>query len=179
MLCALPGVRVSVEGVAVTPAGSPVRVTFTGELNAPTAFAVTLTCSAAPPMAKLIVAGLSDRLKPGATGWTVTCSWALWEMEPETPETVTVELPPGVVEAAFKEICCGVPGVSVSAAGIAATPFGSPLRVTAIVPVKPFSAVAETVNGCALPPAYRVSDAGVTERLKPAAGGAAPTASES
>jgi hypothetical protein len=38
----LPGVRVKEDGVAVTPAGTPETVIFTGELNAPTAFAVSV-----------------------------------------------------------------------------------------------------------------------------------------
>lgn len=69
--------------------------------------------------------------------------------------------------------------MSVSVAGIAATPLGRPLSATWIVPVKPFCAVADTVNGSELPPACSVSVAGVTERLKSGGGGASDTASES
>jgi hypothetical protein len=52
----------------------------------------------------------------------------------------------GSVAPALNDTCCGVPGVRVKVDGMTATPLGSPLKVTAIDPVKPLIAVAETVT---------------------------------
>jgi hypothetical protein len=56
---------------------------------------------------------------------------------------VTVPFAAAAVAEAEKVICCGVPGVSVTVAGIIVTPPGKPVTRTLICDEKPFSAVAE------------------------------------
>jgi hypothetical protein len=60
VLCATPGVRLSVAGFAVTPAGSPPIATATVPLNELTAAAVTLTAALAP--LATIVTDAGDRV---------------------------------------------------------------------------------------------------------------------
>ena len=55
----VPGVRVNVDGVAVTPCGKPVKATATEPLKPLAATAVTVTDCAAPPAVKAALDGLS------------------------------------------------------------------------------------------------------------------------
>ena len=55
----VPGERVNVDGVAVTPCGRPARVTCTEPLNPLAAIAITLTDCAEPPAVKAALDGLS------------------------------------------------------------------------------------------------------------------------
>jgi hypothetical protein len=65
MFCAVPAVKVSVAGVAVTPAGNPLSATVTGAENPFIALAVTLTgAPAAPPITEAVV-GETPREKSG------------------------------------------------------------------------------------------------------------------
>jgi hypothetical protein len=65
IFCATPGIRVSVAGLAVTPAGNPPGETVTAAANPFIALAVTLIdCPAAPPITEA-VAGETPRLKSG------------------------------------------------------------------------------------------------------------------
>jgi hypothetical protein len=59
-----------------------------------------------------------------------------------------------------------VPGVSVSAAGVAVTPVGSPVRATATVPENPLTALAVTLIGIPAAPAVRLRDAGDAVSVK-------------
>jgi hypothetical protein len=56
-------VSVRVDGFAVTPAGNPLRVTFTLAVNAFRAFAVTATAWPVAPAVRVSVAGEAVRLK--------------------------------------------------------------------------------------------------------------------
>jgi hypothetical protein len=91
-------------------------------------------------------------------------------MPPAAALKVIAAVLAATVEAAVKETCCGVPGVSVKFAGAAATPFGNPLRVTAIGTVKPLTAAAENVAGAGLPPGTKVRAAGARLSEKSEAG---------
>lgn len=62
-LCALPGVRVSDDGVAVTPEGKPLSATATEPLKLPAGAAVTLICWPAPPMESVSVPGVAESVK--------------------------------------------------------------------------------------------------------------------
>jgi len=65
-LCGVPGVSVRVEGVAVTPAGKPLRLRVTGLLKLFVDEAVTLACCPAPPMERVKLAGVAEREKSPA-----------------------------------------------------------------------------------------------------------------
>ena len=69
--CAVPGVRVSVDGEAVTPAGSPAIETLTVPLKPLTAVAETATCWPEAPVVIERLAGLTLSEKSG------TCAAAM------------------------------------------------------------------------------------------------------
>jgi hypothetical protein len=69
------------------------------------------------------------------------CVWL-----PEVPVSVTDTFAAGAVTAAVSVVLCAVPGVSMSVAGLAVTPVGSPEIVTVTVPLKEFKAVARTLT---------------------------------
>lgn len=72
--CAKPGVRVSAEGLAVTPAGRPLSDTATVPVKPFKAFAVTATdCPVAPAvMARFGGVMVSEKSGPGAAAVTVS-----------------------------------------------------------------------------------------------------------
>jgi hypothetical protein len=72
--------------------------------------------------------------------------------------------------AAVRLVLCAVPGTSESEAGLAVTPEGSPLMVTATVPAKPLEGTAFTLTCCPGLPAVSVTVAGVNVRVKSGAG---------
>ena len=86
---------------------------------------------------------------------------------------MTVALPAAAFEAAVRVTFCAVPGGSVSVAGLAVTPEGSPAMVTETVPLKEFNAVARTLTGEPVVPATRVRDVGERVSEKSGGGGAA------
>jgi hypothetical protein len=79
ILCAVPGVRVSVDGLAATPEGNPLRDTFTLPTNPFRAFAVTDTpCPAVPAVrARLVGATISVKSGAGAAADTVSTTVAV------------------------------------------------------------------------------------------------------
>jgi hypothetical protein len=88
-------------------------------------------------------------------------------------------LPETAFALAVRLTLCGVPGVSVSVAGCAVTPAGSPVIATDTIPVKPFNPAALTLSCCPAPPAIGVTLEGITDKEKSAAGvvlGASPAA---
>jgi hypothetical protein len=97
---------------------------------------------------------------------TVSATDALWLSEDDVAVIVTVAVAAAAALSALKLMDCGVPGVKDRLDGVAETPAGRPLRVTLIVPVKPFNGAAETCRVCAVPPAVRLRDAGVTVKVK-------------
>jgi hypothetical protein len=109
-----------------------------------------------------------------AAAFTVSVSEVEWLNEPEAPVNCTVAVPALAEGAAMKFTGSGVPGVMLKVLGEAVTPEGSPLSVTAMVPVNPLTAVAVSVSACALPPAVRPTPAGVTESEKSAGVGLPP-----
>jgi hypothetical protein len=82
--------------------------------------------------------------------------------------TVAVEDP--ALAAAVSVVLCAVPAVRESEDGLALTPAGRPLIVTATVPEKPFAGTAFTLTICPAPPAMRASVVGDTVSEKSAAG---------
>jgi hypothetical protein len=63
--CEIPGVRVSVAGDAITPAGSPLTETLIAPENPLKAVAVSVTCCALPPAVTFSVATLAENEKSG------------------------------------------------------------------------------------------------------------------
>lgn len=99
-----------------------------------------------------------------------------WVREPEVPVKTTLALPACALLPAVRVKLCGVPGVSEADAGLAVTPAGNPLSATLTVPVKPFTAVADSCTGCPAPPTVRLRDWGLRASEKSAcAGGGAVT----
>jgi hypothetical protein len=92
---AVPGVSVSVEGLAVTPVGSPDRDTLTLPVNPFKAFAVTETDFPALPAVRLRLAGATIREKSGvgAAAAIVKAIIAVWVRLPDDPVSVIVALP--------------------------------------------------------------------------------------
>src|SRR6266566_4806220 len=68
-VCAVPGVKLSDAGCAVTPTGSPAIATFTIPVKPLTGTAFTLICCPAPPGTTEMLAGVAVRVKsPAAAG---------------------------------------------------------------------------------------------------------------
>ena len=63
--CGVPGVNVSVAGLELTPAGSPLRVTVTAPVNPFAGTALTLTCWPVLPATSATVAGAAVSEKSG------------------------------------------------------------------------------------------------------------------
>jgi hypothetical protein len=173
--CAVPGVKVRVAGLAVTPAGRPDMETATVPLNAFAAVASTLVLAPAAPADMVREAGerVREKFAAGAAVEMVTATVIEWVSDPEVPLRVSVALPAAAVDAAVSVTLCAVPGVSVSVAGLAVTPVGSPLIESATFPVKPFAGTAFTLICFPAPPAVRATVAGVAVNEKSVAGAAA------
>jgi hypothetical protein len=166
--CAVPGIKVSIAGLAVTPAGNPLIATVTAPVKPFDGTALTLTTCPAPPATTEIAEGAADSEKSGIAAFaeTVAATIAEWLRAPEVPVKVRVALPAEAVEAAVKVTFCAVPGTRVSAAGFAVTPAGSPLIATVTIPVKPFDGTAFTLTTCPAPPATTEIAEGVTDSEK-------------
>jgi hypothetical protein len=63
--CAVPGINVSVAGLADTPVGSPVIATITVPVKPFIGTAFTLICCPAPPATSVTFAGVEVSEKPG------------------------------------------------------------------------------------------------------------------
>jgi hypothetical protein len=172
VLCAVPGVKVSVAGLAVTPLGRPVMVTATVLLKELIAVARRLTFKPASPATRVSDAGAAEMEKSaaGAAAVTVAATAAEWLRVPEVPVRVIVVLLAAALAAAVRVSVCALPGVKVSVAGLAVTPLGRPLMATATVLLKELIAVARTLTFEPVAPATSATDGGETEREKSAAG---------
>ncbi len=91
-LCAVPGVRVREEGLAVTPAGRPVIATETVPEKELAAVARTCTGAPVPPGVKLSDVG--DRVSEKSGGCeTVRATVAVCVSVPDEPVKVNVAVP--------------------------------------------------------------------------------------
>jgi hypothetical protein len=145
VVCAVPGVRVSVAGFAVTPEGRPVRATETALLKEFVPVASTLTGIPVAPATIVNEVGVRASVKPAGGPLVVRETVAEWLKVPEVPVRVRVALPAATVEAAVNVTFCAVPGVKVNEAGLAVTPVGNPLSATDTEPVNPLVGVALTL----------------------------------
>jgi hypothetical protein len=98
-----PGVSERVEGVAVTPAGSPLSVTVTGSLKPFTAPGVTESVREEPPLGNEMEPGAAERVKSGMTAG-VMARLAVAVCESEAAEPVAVIVAPVVVAAAVEAV---------------------------------------------------------------------------
>jgi hypothetical protein len=170
IVCGVPGCRETVDGLAVTPAGSPLIATLMVPLKLFNAELLSVACMLAPA-ANVALVGDTVNVKSGllTTGApeTLRVRIALCVSEPDVPTKLTVagEAVLAAFAAAVNVTVCGVPGCRDIVAGLAVTPAGSPLMATLIVLLKLFSAelVSDT---CVLAPAASVALVGDTANVK-------------
>ena len=99
----MPGVRVRVAGLAVTPLGRPVMAMVTGAVRPLDGVALTLTAVPAPPAVRLNVAGVRVSVKFGG-GATVSVSEAACVRLPEVPVKLTVDVAAAALEDAVSVV---------------------------------------------------------------------------
>lgn len=181
MFCGVPGVRLSVDGFAVTPTGRPLSITFTLPLNPFIGMAFTETIFPAPPCGMARLGGPKVKVNPAAGGAAVTDTAREAECvsDLETPVRVTVASPVEALGAAVKVMFCAVPGVRLRVEGCAVTPAGKPLSITLTVPLNPSTGIAFTETVFPVPPCGIAILAGERLRTKPNSVGAAVTDRES
>jgi hypothetical protein len=117
VVCAAPGVRLSVAGFAVTPVGRPVIATITVPLKAFKGFIVTLRGE--PDVPAMMVCDVGDMVsvKSGGGRVMVSITVAVWVRAPELPVRVSVAVAAAAAAEAVMVTVCAVPGVRVSIAG--------------------------------------------------------------
>jgi hypothetical protein len=170
-VCAIPGARLNVAGLAVTPAGSPVIAMFTVPVNEFTAVAVTLTKPLAPPAASVAEVGASVSVKSGGGApCTVSARGAMCVRLPDVPVNVSVDVEDAAVLAAVSVTVCAIPGERLNVAGLAVTPAGSPVIAMFTVPVNEFTAFAVTLTKLLAPPAASVAEVGARVSVKSGGG---------
>jgi hypothetical protein len=136
-VAAVPGVNVTADGCAVTPAGNPLMATCTVLENPFWGDASNDKLPDAPPDVKLRFAGMTLKEKSGGGAAAVTLSDAVVLMVCPLTAVVnmTVAVPMLAEEAAVQVSVTAVPGVNVSVAGLMLTPAGSPDTATVTAPV--------------------------------------------
>jgi hypothetical protein len=151
-VAAVPGVRVSDEGRAVTPEGSPEIATDTLAEKPLTAVANTETVDAVPFDGKLTEAGLTLSEKSAAAACTEREPWVLTAWPPMVVLKETIAVDVAAEAAAVSVTGKAVPGVSESVDGETETPVGNPDTVT-VAALVPAGAVSSREACCPLPPA--------------------------
>jgi hypothetical protein len=135
-------------------------------------FAVILTGDPVAPTVMESEVGDRTRVKSGG-GEMVAVTVVVCESIPEVAVRVSMTLPAVAAADAVRDTVCAVPGVSVSMAGCAVTPLGSPVIATDTMLVKPFIGAALMLICCAVPPASRVTVVGMADMEKSAVGAGA------
>jgi len=147
---------------AVTPAGNPLAVSATLPLNPLAPATPMVVLRLLPPTTRSSAPSDEVRLKLGAAIVSATVVELL--VLPEVPVTVTVWVPeaadaPGVnVNVLFEVVLAGL--------NDAVTPSGSPLAVSATLPLNPPSSVTVIVVLAFFPPATSARDPVDEDRLK-------------
>lgn len=165
--CAVPSARVSVDGVAVTPAGRPVVATAMVTAKELIGFAVMPTGDPVAPAVMDSDVGDRVRVKSGG-GEMVSVTVAVWVSMPDVAVRVSMALPGEAAGDAARVTACGVPGMRVSMDGCAVTPLGSPVIATDTMLAKPFTGAALMLICCPAPPERRVMVVGVADKEKSA-----------
>ena len=167
MLCAVPGERVRVDGVAVTPVGRPAMAMATVLVKEFSGFAMMLTGDPVAPAVMDSDVGDSVRVKSGG-GEMVSVTEAVWVSMPDVAVRVSMALPGEAAGDAARVTACGVPGMRVSMDGCAVTPLGSPVIATDTMLAKPFTGTALMLICCPAPPGRRMTVVGVADKEKSA-----------
>jgi hypothetical protein len=157
----------SVDGVAVTPVGSPVSEMATGSLNPFTALVVTVKERPEPPLCREMELGAAVIVKSGTGAAEIeTAAVAAWEVESAEPVTVTIADGVGAAESeAVNMNWPSCPGASESVEGDAVTPVGRPVSEIAMGAVT-FVPATVTVRARAEPPLCRATIAGAAAIVK-------------
>jgi hypothetical protein len=154
IVCGVPGCRETVDGLAVTPEGSPLIAIlmlplklFNGEL-------FSVTCELEPAV-RVRVVGVAVNVKSwllpagggvGVVAVIVTDTVALALRSPEVPTTTTCVVPTVAEEEAAKVKVDAVPVVTVMLPGVTVTPVGRPRGEMKTEPLKLSELVAVTVK---------------------------------
>jgi len=150
---------------AVTPFGSPEVTSVTSPKNPLTGITVTILLPLAPPCVMVTALGDAERLKPGATVFTVRLRVAVLVSVPEVPVIVTVTVPVAAAALAVKlSRLLLVAGLGLNTAD---TPLGKPDAETVTLPLKPFVGVMVIVL-VPRPPCVIVRLLGLAVSVKPA-----------
>lgn len=168
-LCAVPGDRLRVDGLAVMPAGRPLSLTLTVPLKPLLEIAFTETDSPPPPCVTVRLAGVKVRAKPrfsGGASVTESDKVAVCVTDAAAPVTVTFASPVAALAAAVRVTFCAVPGVRLNVDGLAVTPLGRPLSFTFTVPLKPSMGTAFTEIVLPAPPCGTAILAGARVKVK-------------
>jgi len=125
---AVPGVSVTGDGCAVTPAGRPVIVTCTLEENPFCPVASREAVAGVPLAVRVTDAGvtLSEKSAVGGEWFTVSEAWVLAVCPLTVTANVTVAVVVATEEPAVSITVEATPGVSDSGDGETVTPAGSP-----------------------------------------------------
>lgn len=158
MVCAAPGVTVSVEGDAVTPCGSPLKATLTWPVKPLKASAEMLKGVDDPAVSESVGLGAARAKSACPVGVVAVCV-----VDPEVAVTVIATGPAVTLEFAVIVTVCeagellaffttsdddAADGVSVNVAGEAETPDGKPESVKLTALEKPFVPVTEMEIVC-------------------------------
>lgn len=151
-VAAVPGVRVSEDGCAVTPGGSPEIATDTLPEKPLTAVANTETVDAVPFDGKLTEAGVTLSEKSPAAACTEREPWVLTAWPPMVVLKETIAVVVAAEAAAVSVNGKAVPGVRERVDGEIATPVGNPDTVT-VAALVPADADSRREACCPLAPA--------------------------
>ena len=126
-VCRVPGTIESVDGVAVTPAGSGPTWTETLPVKPLRAVAPTVRVREFPPGTTVMADGeaCSEKLGEGGGCAMVNAAGALCVMAPDVPGSAMLALPGAAAEDAEMLIVWSVPGARERVDGVAVTPAGS------------------------------------------------------
>jgi hypothetical protein len=161
----------SVDGVAVTPAGSPLRETAIGSAKPLTAAAVMVSVRAEPPLCRGMELGAAVIVKSGTGAREIVrAAVAVWESGPAEAVTVTIVDVAAAESEAVRVNCANCPGVTERVEGVAVTPAGRPLSETLTGVAKPLTGAAVTVSDRAEPPLCRATAVGAAAIVKLGAG---------
>jgi hypothetical protein len=166
IVAAVPGVSVTVDGSAVTPAGKPAIVTCTLEEKPFTGVARREAVTGVPLAVKVTAVGVTLREKSGcAAAWTESevCALTIWP--PIVAVSVTVEVAEAEDEAAVSVNGSATPGVADNTDGEIVTPAGSPDTAIVVAPV-PEGAVSSREAFCPAAPAVNWMVDGVRVRVE-------------
>ena len=140
-VAAVPGVNVTGEGWAVTPAGKPATATCTLAENPFWGEASSDTAAGVPPEVRFTDAGMAvnEKSAAGAAAVTLSDACALTVCPLTDAVKRTAEVLAAAEEAAVKMTGSATPGVTDGVAGFIVTPAGSPDTAIAVAPEPPVS----------------------------------------